>query len=175
MSAREQVKENEALQDRVIHIARVAKVVKGGRRFSFSALVVVGDGQGNIGYGVGKANEVPDAIRKASEQAKKSMINVPITEGTIAYEVIGKFGASSIVMKPGPEGKGLIAGGAARVVMELAGLQNMICKIHGSKNHHNVVRATVQGLSQLVKVEEYAASRGKSVEEIIQSRRSTAK
>jgi len=174
LSAREQVKENEALQDRVIHIARVAKVVKGGRRFSFSALVVVGDGQGNIGFGVGKANEVPDAIRKASEKAKKTMINVPITEGTIPFEVIGKFGASSIIMKPGPEGKGLIAGGAARVVMELVGLQNMICKIHGSKNHHNVVRATVQGLSQLVKLEDYAAGRGKSAEEIIQSRR-TAK
>ncbi len=175
MAAREQVKENDALQDRVIHIARVAKVVKGGRRFSFSALVVVGDGIGNIGFCVGKSNEVPDAISKASEQAKKNMVMIPIVEGTIPFEVVGRFGASSIVMKPAPEGKGLIAGGAARTVMELAGLQNMISKIHGSKNHHNVVRATVQGLRQLEKIEVYAANRGKSPEEVIQSRHTAAK
>ena len=175
MAAKEQVKENDALQDRVIHIARVAKVVKGGRRFSFSALVVVGDGIGSIGFGVGKANEVPDAIRKASEQAKKNMMNVPIVNGTIPYEVVGQFGASSILMKPAPEGKGLIAGGAARVVMEFAGYTNIISKIHGSKNHHNVVRATVQGLKQLMKAEVYAANRGKSPEEVIQFRHPVAK
>ena len=164
-------KQQQALQDRVVHIARVAKVVKGGRRFSFSALVCVGDGDHKTGFGVGKAQEVPDAIRKASEQAKKSMISVPLVEGTIPFEVIGKSGASRVLMYPAPKGKGIIAGSAARMIFDLCGIKNIVCKIHGSRNHHNVVRATINGLSQLMSIEDYSALRGLAPEQVLQKRK----
>lgn len=165
MAGRE--KEGDGLQDRVVHIARVAKVVKGGRRFSFSALVVVGDEKGKVGFGVGKAGEVPDAIRKASEKAKKSMLDVAHIGGTIPYEVVGKAGASRVSMYPAPKGKGVIAGGAVRQILELCGIQDIVCKIHGSKNHHNVVHATIEGLSQLRSIEDYAKRRGKTPEQVL--------
>lgn len=152
--------EGDGLQDRVVHIARVAKVVKGGRRFSFSALVVVGDGKERVGFGLGKAGEVPDAIRKASEQAKKNMMKVPTVEGTIPYDVIGRYGACSILMNPAPKGKGIIAGGACRVMTELAGIRDIVCKVHGTKNSGSVVRATIDGFKQLMLIDEYAAIRG---------------
>ena len=162
--------ENEGLQDHVINIARVAKVVKGGRRFSFSALVVVGDGKDKVGFGLGKAGEVPDAIRKASEAAKKDMFSVPHVGGTIPFEVMGRSGASKVMMYPAKKGKGIIAGGAVRTIVELCGLSDIVCKIHGSKNHHNVVNATIDGLKQLIAIEEYAGKRGKTVDEVFQAR-----
>jgi len=150
----------DAFQDRVVKISRVAKVVKGGRRFSFSALVVVGDGKSKVGFGLGKAGEVPDAIRKGSEQAKKNMIDVPVVGGTIPYEVVGRYGACKVVMHPAKKGKGIIAGGAVRVVTELAGLEDVVCKVHGTKNSSSVVRATVDGLLQLQTIKQYAEKRG---------------
>ena len=153
-------RDGDGLQDRVIHIARVAKVVKGGRRFSFSALVVVGDGKERIGFGLGKAGEVPDAIRKASEQAKKNLVTVSSHEGTIPYEVIGRYGACSVIMNPAQKGKGIIAGGAVRVLTELAGIRDIVCKVHGTKNPGSVVRATINGLTQLESIESYAARKG---------------
>jgi len=139
--------------DRVVHISRVAKVVKGGRRFSFSALVVLGDGKGKVGYGLGKAREVPEAIRKGVEQAKRNMVQFPLINGTIPHEVTGKYSAGRVFMKPASEGTGIIAGGAVRAVMEVSGIKNILTKCIRTNTPHNVLKATVEGLMQLQSAE----------------------
>jgi len=168
--ARGQVRRIEAngleLKEKVVHINRVAKVVKGGRRFSFTALVVVGDGEGHVGYGSGKANEVPEAIRKGIERAKKDLLTVPMVGGTIPYSVTGVFGAGVVMLRPASDGTGVIAGGGVRAVVELAGVKNVLTKCIGSHNPNNMVRATMEALMDLRDPEKVAALRGKELAEI---------
>jgi small subunit ribosomal protein S5 len=153
------------LKDKVVYINRVAKVVKGGRRFSFSALVVVGDGNGHVGVGKGKAGEVPEAIRKAIEHAKRNLMKVPIKDGSITHQIVGKYGAGKVVIKPASEGTGLIAGGPVRALMEVAGIQNVVAKSLGTHNPFNTIRATLDGLSKLKDPESVLKRTGKNEEE----------
>lgn len=158
------MEQNESgMVEKVVSLNRVAKVVKGGRRFSFSALVVVGDGKGSVGYGLGKAQEVPEALRKATERARKNMINVPLIEGTLPYEVLGRYGAGRVMLKPASRGTGIIAGGAVRAVMEAVGVSDVLAKAIGTNNKHNVLRATVEGLAGLRRAEDVSDARGKKL------------
>ncbi|MEK6704393.1 MAG: 30S ribosomal protein S5 [Bdellovibrionota bacterium] len=159
--------EESEFEDKVIHINRCAKVVKGGRRFSFSAIVVVGDKKGQIGIGLGKAGEVPEAIKKAGKQAKKNLMKVPLDGSTIPHEIIGRFGSSEVLMKPAPEGTGIIASSSVRAILEVAGIKNILTKSIRRDNPHNVVRATVEGLKRLRSFAMIAQARGKTVGEIL--------
>lgn len=159
--------EEKELKEKVVAINRVAKVVKGGRTFRFSAVVVVGDGNGHVGVGNGKASEVPDAIRKAIQEAKKNLVEVPIVETTVPHEFVGKFGSAKVLLKPAELGTGLITGGSVRPVLELAGYKNVRTKVIGTNNPRNVVYATLEGLKAMQTVEQVAKKRGKKVEEIL--------
>ena len=154
------------LKEKVVHTNRVAKVVKGGRRFRFGALVVVGDGEGHIGFGIGKAKEVPEAIRKGIDRAKKSLIKVPLRGGTIPFGVVGRYGAGRVMMRPAGPGTGVIAGGGVRAVVEAAGVQDVLTKCIGSNNPNNMVRATIEALQTLRAPEEVARARGKQLDEL---------
>ena len=168
---RNEIDEGDGLLDKLVHINRVAKVVKGGRRFSFSALVVVGDSRGRVGYGTGKAREVPEAIRKATELAKKQLIRVPLREGrTLHHDVIGRFGAGHVVLRSAPPGTGIIAGGPMRAVFETMGVQDVVAKSIGTSNPHNMVKATFKALSECHSPRSVAARRGKKVGEIVARR-----
>jgi len=164
----EQYQQTGEIRERVVHINRVTKVVKGGKNFSFSALVVVGDGNGWVGYGVGKAREVPAAISKGVDQAKRDMIRVPMTGSTIPHQITGRYGAGAVLLKPASPGTGVIAGGAVRAVLESAGVHDILTKSLGTKNPHNVLRATMQGLTSLKVKEEIAEVRGKDANDIEQ-------
>ena len=160
-------REESEFKEKLVAVNRVSKTVKGGRNMRFSALVVIGDEKGRVGYGMGKAVEIPEAIRKAVEDAKKHLVTVPIVGTTIPHEVIGKYGTGKVVLKPAPEGSGVIAGGPARAVIEQAGIKDIVTKSYGTNNPINVVKATVEGLSRLKTIEEVARLRGKSVEELL--------
>lgn len=161
-----QDKDEIQLIDNVVNIKRVSKVVKGGRKFHFSAVVVVGDGKGSVGFGLGKAAEVPEAIRKGAEKAKREMVSVALVDGTIPYATTGKYGAGRVFLKPASKGTGVIAGGGVRAVLEAAGISDILTKCMGTRNAHNVVRATINGLQQLQSREQVAARRGIAVEDL---------